>query len=90
MTPSGPHHRACSKQGHLLLGPVIDKKGGALCFYGGHWTTASFRRCAAQEQQDTRPEFKGMPRQALIRFAFDHFDAALGASVDSIPEAPAI
>jgi hypothetical protein len=73
-----------------LFFAVKRKKGGALCCYGGHWKTKSFDMCGAGalETGCGRPTFKDRRRQAIIRFAFDHFDAALGAAMNSIPDPP--
>ena len=56
------------------------KKGGALCHYGGHFTTRSFQRL------DKSRVFKGIARQALIELAFHRFDERLAAAIDAIPE----
>ena len=56
------------------------KKGGALCHYGGHFTTRSFKRLPEAQV------FKGLKRQARIELAFHHFDVKLGAAIDAIPE----
>ena len=59
---------------------VKRKKGGALCSYGGHWTTRSFTR------REQTVLWKGRERQAKIELVFDHFDEKLAAAIDAIPE----
>lgn len=59
-------------------------KGGALCCYGGHFTTASFEMLSDAQ----RILFKGKPRQARIKLVRHHFDETLAAAVEAIPVAP--
>jgi hypothetical protein len=59
------------------------EKGGALCHYGGHFTTRSFRLLSEQQAPLI---FKDRNRQAKIELAFSHYDEALAAAVNAIPE----
>ena len=72
------HAQPCG--GVPLFVAVKRRKGGALCHYAGHWTTASFTRT------DEGFVFKDKKRQAIIRLALHHFDEELGAAVDAIEE----
>ena len=61
---------------------VTRPAGGALCHYGGHYTTRRFVVLA----EDQKVNFKDRDRQARIELAFDHFDEALAAAIAAIPE----
>ena len=62
------------------------ERGGALCHYGGHFCTQSFRRLRPEEVVD----FKGERRQALIELVWHHYDEGLERAVASIPPASAL
>ena len=79
-----PHvHAEQSAGGYpLFFAAKRQQKGGALCCYGGHFTTRSFRLLNEQEKF----AFKAINRQAKIELAFSHYDEALAAAVNAIPE----
>ena len=56
--------------------------GGALCHYGGHYTTRSFDRLDV----DQRVLFKDRDRQARIELRFVRLDEALAEAIGTIPE----
>ena len=58
---------------------VKRKQGGALCYYGGHFTTASFVNLPV----DQRLMYKDRHRQARIELRFHHFQDALAAAVNA-------
>ena len=57
--------------------------GGALCHYGGHYTTSSF----VVLEEAERVHFKDRDRQARIEFKFHHFDEALAEAIGAISTA---
>ena len=77
-----PEEAAQPPRGTAVFFAVKRKVGGALCFYGGHFTTHTFRRLSKAE----RFNFKGRDRQAKIELMFHHFDDQLCAAVDAIAQ----
>ena len=80
-----PELREQPARGVPLFFAVKRAKGGALCYYGGHYTTHSF----VVLQDDKRINFKERDRQARIEFQFVHFDEILAAAIEAIPDADA-
>ena len=76
-----PEHKPQPVDGLPVFFAQKRKKGGALCYYGGHWSTTSFQRLSGQ----TRLRFKGEGRQARIELTFHHFERRMAEAVNAIP-----
>ena len=78
-----PKLREQPERGVPLFFAVKRAKGGAQCYYGGHYTTRSF----VVLQEEHRVNFKERDRQARIELHFVHFDENLAAAIEAIPDA---